>query len=66
MLGREYVARFNEVMGLPSEEAQYDEGAGYFDWYDTDDAQAILGYQRTSYDRFIELLDAAIEAAFSE
>jgi nucleoside-diphosphate-sugar epimerase len=66
MLGREYVACFNEVMGLPPEEAQYDEGAGYFDWYDTDDAQAVLGYQRTSFDRFIELLDAAIEAAFSE
>jgi nucleoside-diphosphate-sugar epimerase len=66
MLGREYVTSFNEVMGLPPEETQYDEGAGYFDWYDTDEAQAALGYQRTSFDRFIELLDAAIEAAFSE
>jgi len=66
MLGREYVARFNEVMGLSPQEAQYDENAGYFDWYDTDEAQAVLGYQRTSFDRFIELLDAAIEAAFSE
>jgi nucleoside-diphosphate-sugar epimerase len=66
MLGREYVARFNEVMGLPPQEALYDENAGYFDWYDTDDAQAILGYQRTSFDQFIEQLDAAIEAALSE
>jgi len=65
LLGRDYVARFNEVMGLPPEEAQYDEDAGYFDWYDTDDAQVILGYQRTSFDRYIELLDAAIEAASS-
>jgi nucleoside-diphosphate-sugar epimerase len=66
MLGRQYVARFNEVMGLPPGEAQYDEDAGYFDWYDTDEAQAILGYQRTCFDRFIELLDAAIEAALGE
>jgi nucleoside-diphosphate-sugar epimerase len=66
MRGREYVARFNEVMGLPPEDAQYDEAAGYFDWYDTDAAQAALGYQRTSFERFIELLDAAIEAALGE
>jgi len=66
MLGREYVARFNEVMGLPLEDAQYDEGAAYFDWYDTGAAQAALGYQQTSFERFIELLDAAIEAALGE
>jgi nucleoside-diphosphate-sugar epimerase len=61
--GREYVARFNEVMGLPTEEARYSERAGYFDWYDTDASQALLGYQRTSFARFLELLQAAIEEA---
>jgi nucleoside-diphosphate-sugar epimerase len=66
MLGREYVSRFNEVMGLPPEDAQYDEEAGYFDWYDTEAAQATLGYQRTSFEQFIGLLDAAIEAALGE
>jgi nucleoside-diphosphate-sugar epimerase len=66
LLGREYVARFNEVMGLLPDEAVYDAEAGYFDWYDTDDGQAALGYQRTSFEGYIELLDAAIEAAFGE
>ena len=66
MRGREYVAHFNEVMGLPPKDARYDEQAGYFDWYDTDASQAALGYQQTSFERFIELLDAAIEAALSE
>jgi nucleoside-diphosphate-sugar epimerase len=64
--GREYVARFNEVMGLPPEEGSYIERPGYFDWYDTAEAQAILGYQQTSLDRFFDLLDAAIEAALGE
>jgi nucleoside-diphosphate-sugar epimerase len=66
MLGRDYVARFNAVMGLPPEEALYDESAGYFDWYDTAEGQAILGYQQTSFERFIELLDEAIEATLAE
>jgi nucleoside-diphosphate-sugar epimerase len=63
MLGREYVARFNEVMGLPPEEGQYSERPGYFDWYDTDQSQAVLGYQQTPFERYIELLDQAIEEA---
>jgi nucleoside-diphosphate-sugar epimerase len=63
MLGREYVARFNEEMGLPAEEARYSERPGYFDWYDTGESQAILGYQRTSYAQFLGLLREAIDAA---
>ena len=63
MLGREYVARFNEAMGLPAEEARYSERAGYFHWYDTGESQAILGYQRTSYTQFLERLQQAIDDA---
>ncbi|MBL7200696.1 MAG: NAD(P)-dependent oxidoreductase [Anaerolineae bacterium] len=63
MSGRDYVARFNEVMGLPPEEARYSERPGYFDWYDTGESQAALGYQRTSFERFLGLLDEAIEEA---
>jgi nucleoside-diphosphate-sugar epimerase len=66
MLGRQYVARFNEVMGLPPEEGQYSERPGYFDWYDTGASQAALGYQQTSFQRFLERLDRAIEDALGE
>jgi hypothetical protein len=66
MLGREYVARFNQVMGLPPEEGQYSERPGYFDWYDTADSQDALGYQQTTFERFLKLLDKAIEAAIGE
>jgi nucleoside-diphosphate-sugar epimerase len=63
MLGREYVARFNDLMGLPAEDARYSERPGYFDWYDTAESQATLSYQRTSYAQFLELLQEAIDDA---
>lgn len=63
MLGRDYVTRFNDVMGLPPEEARYSKQPGHFDWYDTGASQAILGYQQTSFLRFLEVLQQAIEEA---
>ena len=63
MCGQEYVARWNEVMGLEPDDALYLERPGTFDWYDTDAAQAILHYQNTSFDAFLELLGRAIEEA---
>ena len=63
--GSEYVAHFNEVMGLPEEEGAYLGTPGWFDWYETGESQAALGYQRTSFYRFLELLAASIEEALS-
>jgi len=63
MLGQEYVAQFNAVMGLPLGEGPFSERPGAFDWYDTDESQAILGYQETSFGRFVELLEEAIQDA---
>ena len=63
MLGREYVAYLNGAMGLPPDEGRFSERPGTFDWYDTDASQAILGYQQTSFARFLVLLGEAIEEA---
>jgi len=63
MRGSEYVAWFDGVMGLPPEEGAFREEPGTFDWYDTEASQAILGYQHTSFERYVELLEAAIEEA---
>lgn len=63
MLGWQYVAQFNAVMGLPPEEGCYRESPGYFDWYDTEESQSLLGYQQTSFARFLELLQAAVDRA---
>ena len=66
MLGREYVARYNEVMGLSPEDGAYSQGIETFAWYETDESQRLLGYQRTSFARFVELLEAAIVEALGE
>ena len=63
MLGHEYVACFNEVMGLDPEDARYLDSAGYYDWYDTGEGQALLGYQETSFGQFLELMRKAIREA---
>jgi UDP-glucose 4-epimerase len=63
MTGEAYVARWNEALGLAPEDARYLEQPGTFDWYDTAASQAWLGYQRTSFDRFGELLDQAVARA---
>lgn len=60
MLGREYVACFNELVGLAPEEAEYLDIPGYYDWYHTQESQALLGYQKTPFPRFLELTRKAI------
>lgn len=66
MRGREYVARVNELLGLEPHDAAYLDRPGTFDWYDTAESQAILDYQRTPFEDFLRLLQAAIEAALGE
>lgn len=61
--GGEFVAGYNEVMGLAPDDAGYRDTPGAFDWYATDEAQVLLGYQRTPYPRFLEMLGVAVEKA---
>lgn len=63
--GKEHVRRYCETMELPLEEACFSERAGWLDWYDTVESQALLGYQETSLDRFHQLLRAAVEEALA-
>jgi nucleoside-diphosphate-sugar epimerase len=66
MLGKEYVQAIYDVMGVPAEEAVYLDGPGSFDWYDTSESQNILGYQETSFSRFIHLLEQDVAALMSD
>jgi nucleoside-diphosphate-sugar epimerase len=66
MTGEAYAARWHEALGLGQEEAHFLERPGTFDWYDTTASQALLGYQRTSFERFGALLDEAISLALGE
>ena len=60
MRGHQYVEKVFELLDIPPEEAVYRDTPWWSDWYDTAEAQAILGYQNTSFPDFIEELDQAI------
>ena len=61
MTGREYVSALFELMGVPEEMAVYRETPGWFHWYETEDAQAALGYQNTTFQGFLDKLNRAIQ-----
>ncbi|MDY6876268.1 MAG: NAD(P)-dependent oxidoreductase [Chloroflexota bacterium] len=63
--GHEYAKGIYEAMDIPIEIASYATSPGWLDWYDTSESQAALGYQRTLFPRFLELLRKATEAALA-
>ena len=66
MQGKEYVQAIYDLMGVPVEEAVYQEDSGSFDWYDTSESQRILGYQQTPFPRFLHLLEQAVAVFMSD
>lgn len=65
MLGHEYIEKTFRILDIPAEEAIYPEKPVYSDWYDTDEAQAVLGYQQTDFPLFLEMLDQAVAEALA-
>lgn len=63
MLGHEFVTKYLEILDYSLEDAEYPETPIYSDWYDTVEAQRILEYQQTSFPRFLELLQQAVNEA---
>lgn len=63
MKGYEYVARFNTLVGLDREDARYLDRPGYYDWYDTEEGQALLGYQAISFEEHLRQMQEAISRA---
>jgi nucleoside-diphosphate-sugar epimerase len=61
MMGYEYVTALFDLMGVPAEEATYLEMPGWFHWYQTDDSQAALTYQNTTFQQFLDRLSDAIQ-----
>lgn len=61
MLGHEYAEALCRLLDVPVEKTHFPKTPGWCDWYDTDESQATLGYQRTSFAQFLELLDQAIQ-----
>ncbi len=47
--GRTYIKDYYDLLGVPIEEARFQEHPGWCDWYDTEESQRVLRYQNTSY-----------------
>ncbi|HAA89784.1 MAG TPA: hypothetical protein DCE07_04315 [Peptococcaceae bacterium] len=66
MRGRDYAEKVLEIMELPPDVADYMQTPGWFDWYDTVEAQQVLNFQKTSFESFCEQLAQAVKEWFGE
>jgi nucleoside-diphosphate-sugar epimerase len=58
---RAYIKDYYDLLGVPIEEARFQEHPGWCDWYDTEESQRILLYQNTSYQAYLGQLRDEIE-----
>ena len=63
--GEEYVRRFCQTMELDFEEALFSEKPGWLDWYETEESERLVRYQKTSFDHFHQLLREAVNEAMA-
>jgi UDP-glucose 4-epimerase len=61
MIGQQWAEKHMETIGFSVEDTEYSEGPGWFDWYDTEESEAVLGYQNTSPGMFLAQLSQAVE-----
>jgi len=59
--GKNYVKDYYDLLGVPIEEARFQERPGWCDWYDTKESQRILRYQSTSYQVYLGQIRDEIE-----
>ena len=59
--GSGYVKDYYDLLGVPFEEARFLKHPGWCDWYDTDDSQFIMRYQKTSYQAYLAQLRVEAE-----
>ena len=59
--GRAYVKDYYDLLGVPIEEACFQEHPGWCDWYDTEESQRVLRYQNTPYQAYLGQLRDEVE-----
>ncbi len=64
--GQEYVKDYFDLLGVPIEAAGFQDQPGWCDWYDTDESQRILGYQKTSYRAYLDQIQSEIDKMMQE
>jgi hypothetical protein len=47
------------------EDAEYPDKSTYSDWYDTEESQKILDFQKTDFPKFLQLLQKAVDDAIN-
>lgn len=65
MIGRQHASAILEALGLDPAEAVFSKTPSWFDWYDTEESQALLRYQNTPFPEFAAQLQRAAEEAFA-
>lgn len=64
--GKAYVKDYFDLLGVPIEEAHFQERPGWCDWYDTEESQRILSYQKTTYQAYLDQVQAEIDKMMQE
>lgn len=64
MTGKEYISKVCEIMEAPLTDVKFATKSTWFSWYDTSKGQAILNYQRTTFDRFLLDFRVAIDRTY--
>ncbi len=64
--GQEYVKDYFDLLGVPIEAAGFQKQPGWCDWYDTDESERILGYQKTSYRVYLDQIQSEIDKMMQE
>ncbi len=66
MSGEKYVGDYYRLVEIDSTEAVYQDTPGHFALYETDDVQALLGYQNTSYPEYLQQVRQDIDRLMVE
>ena len=66
--GRQYVADYYDILGVPLEMAAFraESEPGWVDWYDTTESQRLLDYQHHSYMSYLDTLRAEVERMLAD
>ena len=64
--GQAYVKDYYNLLGVPIEEAQFQERPGWCDWYDTKESQSILCYQNIPYQSYLDQIQSEVNKMMQE
>ncbi len=64
--GQAYVRDYYDLLGVPIEEARFQEKPGWCDWYDTEESQRLLCDQNAPYQSYLAQLQSEVDRMMQE